>query len=227
MQLEIENYKIVLRDSLTRQVGGGCLVYISDNINSSRIKYLETKEIEGIWLKFNTRKSSFILGNIYRPPSDMNFFPQFDRVLEKACAKFNRILIVGNLNSDFIRDGIGVIHSRCGKKLQDILRQYDLKVQNSEPTRIMGQSSTLIDLIISSNDIKINDTRRLELGISDHMLIQGTIQMRIKRPPPRIIRGRSFKRFCISDRICQPLLGLFVKYLLIWITATAWAWCTI
>ena len=86
MQVEIENYKIVPRDRLTGQVGGGCLVYISDNINSSRIKYLETKEIEGIWLKFNTRKSSFILGNIYRPPSDMNFFPHFYRVLEKACA---------------------------------------------------------------------------------------------------------------------------------------------
>jgi hypothetical protein len=89
MQLEIENYKIVRRDRLTGQVGGGCLVYISDNINLSRIKYLETKEIEGIWLKFNTRKSSFILGNIYRPPSDINFFPQFDRVLEKACWSYS------------------------------------------------------------------------------------------------------------------------------------------
>lgn len=189
-QLEIENYKIIRRDRSTGQVGGGCLIYISDNICSSRLKSLETEDIEGIWLKISTRKTSFILGNIYRPPSDLNFFSHFEKVLEKVWMKDNNIMIVGDLNCDFTRAEEGVIHSRYGKKLQDILRQFDLKVLNSEPTRVIGSSSTLIDLIISSRDFKIKETRTLELGISDHMLIQGTIQMRIKRPPPRIVRGR-------------------------------------
>ena len=81
------------------------------------------------------------------------------------------------------------------KKLQDILRQYDLNVLNSEPTRVTELASTVIYLIISSKDIKVKETRRLELGISDHILIQGTVQMRIKRPPSKIVRGRSFKYF--------------------------------
>ena len=109
--------------------------------------------------------------------------------------KDNNMMIVGDLNCDFTRSEGGVSHSRYEKKLQDILRQYDLKVLNSEPTRVTELTSTVIDLIISSRDIKVKETRRLELGISDHMLIQGTVQMRIKRPPPRIVRGRSFKYF--------------------------------
>ena len=50
-RLEIENYKIIRRDRTTGQVGGRCLIYISDNyVCSSRLKSLETANIEGIWL---------------------------------------------------------------------------------------------------------------------------------------------------------------------------------
>ena len=128
--------KIVRRDRLTGHVGGGCLIYISDNISSSRLKSLETVEIEGIWLNIKTRKSSFILGNIYRPPSDTKFFSYFDGVLEKVFTKYNRIFIAGDLNCNFSRDADRAIRSQYGKKLQNILRQYDLKVLNNDPTRI-------------------------------------------------------------------------------------------
>ena len=104
-------------------------------------------------------------------------------------------MIVGDLNYDFTRSVESVIQSNLGEKLQDILHQYDLRVLNSEPTRVTNQSSILIDLMISSKDIHIEETRTLELGISDHMLIHGTIQMQMKRAPPRIVRGRSFKHF--------------------------------
>lgn len=116
-------------------------------------------------------------------------------MLANVWMKDNNMMIVGDLNCDFTRSEGGVIHSRHGKKLQDILRQYDLNVLNSEPTRVTELASTVIYLIISSRDIKVKETGMLELGISDHMLIQGTVQMRIKKPPPKIVRGRSFKYF--------------------------------
>ena len=114
-------------------------------------------------------------------------------MLANVWMKDNNMMIVGDLNCDFTRSEGGVW--RHGKKLQDILRQYDLNVLNSEPTRVTELASTVIYLIISSRDIKVKETGMLELGISDHMLIQGTVQMRIKRPPPKIVRGRSFKYF--------------------------------
>ena len=55
-QLVIENYKIIRGDRATGQVGGGCLIYISDNVSSSRLKYLETANIKGIWFKISTGK---------------------------------------------------------------------------------------------------------------------------------------------------------------------------
>ena len=47
-QLEIENYKIFRRDRSTGQVGGGCLIYVSTNIRSTRLRSLEVPIIEGI-----------------------------------------------------------------------------------------------------------------------------------------------------------------------------------
>ena len=49
---------------------------------------------------------------------------------------------------------------------------------------------------MSSKDLQIRNTSELELGVSDHMVVHhASIQLKIKRPPPRVIRGRSFKRF--------------------------------
>lgn len=60
-QLEIER-KIFRRDRSTGQVGGGCLIYISTNICSTRLRSLEIPTIEGIWLRITSGKSSFIFG---------------------------------------------------------------------------------------------------------------------------------------------------------------------
>ena len=92
------------------------------------------------------------------------------------------------------RDG-DIIRSNLGKKLQNIIQQVGLKVINKEPTRVTDQSSTLIDLIIVSKNIQIKKITNLELGISDHMLINGIIKTQIKRPHPKIVRARSYKNF--------------------------------
>ena len=73
--------------------------------------------------------------------------------------KYKNIMIVGDLNCDFARSDEGVIYSSMGKKLQDILLQFEPQVLNNEPTRVTDQSSTLIDLILSSKDIKVKETK--------------------------------------------------------------------
>ena len=69
-QLEIENCKIFWQDRSTGQVGRGCLIYISTNICSTHLRSLEISTVERI----TSGKSLFILGNIYRTPSDSSFF---------------------------------------------------------------------------------------------------------------------------------------------------------
>ena len=66
---------------------------------------------------------------------------------------------------------------------------------NNEPTRVTEDSSTLIDLVITSRVELMKKTLTLELGISDHKLIYGCLQTKIRRPSPKIVQGRTFKRF--------------------------------
>ena len=80
-QLEIENYKIMRRDRDAATIGGGCLVYIANHICSTRLHSLEAPDIEGIWLKILVNSTAFIVGTIYRPPSDSVFFDRFYELL--------------------------------------------------------------------------------------------------------------------------------------------------
>ncbi|CAB3992982.1 Hypothetical predicted protein, partial [Paramuricea clavata] len=66
-QLEVENYKIFRRDREGKQ-GGGCLIYLMNNICAIRLRSLEATEIEQIWLRINST----------------TFFENFDRNLEKV-----------------------------------------------------------------------------------------------------------------------------------------------
>ena len=48
-QLKVENYNTYRRDRQEKQ-GGRCLVYVKNHICATRLKSLETTEIEQIWL---------------------------------------------------------------------------------------------------------------------------------------------------------------------------------
>ena len=66
---------------------------------------------------------------------------------------------------------------------------------NDQPTRVTATSSTLIDHIISSKPEMIKETKCLELGISDHMLVYVSLTTKVKRPLPKIINARTYSKF--------------------------------
>ena len=102
--------------------------------------------------------------------------------------------MVGDFNCDFAQRGV-IINSPTGNKLQHLLLQVCLCVANDQPTRVTGSSSTLIDLIITNKGKLIKNSKTLDLGISDHKLVYAEVQTKIRRPPPKIVKARSFKHF--------------------------------
>ena len=123
-------------------------------------------------LKIMVNSSVFIIGTVYRPPSsDSLFFERFQDLLEKLWIKRRNVVIFGDLNCDSARSTDRSITSIFGQKLQNLLLQFDYMVINDKPTRVTKDTSTLIDLVISSNRNLIKNTRTDELGISDHMLV--------------------------------------------------------
>ena len=86
-QLHVENYKIVRRDR------NCCLIYIASHICYSRLKSLESPDIELIWIKIIRNSSALILGNCYQPPSDFQFYSRFYDCLEKVWLKHRNVLL--------------------------------------------------------------------------------------------------------------------------------------
>ena len=41
----------------------------------------------------------------------------------------------------------------------------------------------------------VKETKCLELGISDHMLVYASLTIKVKRPPPKIINARTYSKF--------------------------------
>ena len=191
-QLEIENYKMVRRDRSLGMVGEGCLVYVANHLCFTRLKSFESTDIEGIWLKIMFDLSALIVGSIYRPPSDSEFFQRFYITLEKVWLKHRNVIVIGDLNADFTKNR-GEVKSAMGKRLHNILQHFDYSVVNDQPTRITSETSTLINLVIASMPNTIKCTKTLELGISHHLLVYALVKNKIKRPPPKVVTARSYK----------------------------------
>ena len=105
------------------------------------------------------------------------------------------MLIVGDFNCDYAQRVGNIVPSTFGSKLQSSLLQFNYSVINDQPTRVTGDSSTLIDLVIASKCGLVKNTKTLELGISDHMLVHACMRTKVRRDPPKIVKARSFKRF--------------------------------
>ena len=136
--------------------------------------------------------------------------------------KYKNVVIVGDFICDYAQRYGDIVLSTTGSKLQTSLLSFDYTVVNNEPTRVMRDTSTLIDLVIASRAGLIRNTRNLELGISDHMLVYACVQTRVRRPPPKIVKGRTFKKFnqCEFIRDLEDAPGLCVLRLMIPMTVT-------
>ena len=143
----------------------------------------------------NINSTQFIIGTIYRPPSSVDFFNNFHKTLKKVWLRFTNVLIVGDFNCDYAQRVGNIVPSTFGGKLQSSLLQLNYSVINDQPTRVTGDSSTLIDLVIASKCGLVKNTKTLELGISDHMLVHACMRTKVRRDPPKIVKARSFKRF--------------------------------
>ena len=75
--------------------------------------------------------------------------------MEPLWLKRNNILLLGHFNSDLLLKGKSHDKSYQGRKLLNVLNNYNLKNVIKKSTRITEKTSTIIDLIITSDTRKI------------------------------------------------------------------------
>jgi len=106
---------------------------------------------QAIWIEVICRSQRLLIGTVYRPPKDKDFYDTFKNILDDLWTKRNNILLIGDFNSDLMTRN----KNDQGKKLQRIFNMFGLKNVIKKPTRIAASKETIIDLIISSGPSKV------------------------------------------------------------------------
>jgi exonuclease III len=158
-----ENYPLVSNFCRKNKLHGGSCIYVKTNLEAkpyNLCEYLNQKEhskassIELI--QFNA-----IIICIYRTPnSNINIhIENMDTILTKLTNKGKNIIIVGDLNIDFLKGNVN-------PHLQTMLNSYGLQAAVDVPTRIGNHSQSAITIL--NKGLWDYSLEVIETGLSDH-----------------------------------------------------------
>ena len=161
-----------------------------------RRRKLEPDNIELICLDikfFNNAR--FLARACYSSPSkckEGDFISSLSCAIQAMCRSRNELLLLGDFNMDtYVNNEANRLPS---KKLSHIFQRYCLANQISEPTRATDNSSTLIDVILASDQDRYAASGALHLGLCDHEHIYIIRKSKLPRPKLREIVYRSLKK---------------------------------
>ena len=161
--LILDGFNCILRKD-RNSFGGGVMIYMSNMLRANRRFELEPQDTECIWIEIENLTFNYLLCCIYRPPNaDSRFWHNISWSIEKAQEISDNIIIVGDLNIDFL-------NIPRNHQIREILSSNNLVNKIREPTRISNTTRTLIDPILTTNDIKVvkSGTLEVEPSVSDH-----------------------------------------------------------
>ena len=193
-ELKLEGRKIFRQDR-KNQEGGGVCVYTRASFKTKVLK-----EISGIsdlgfqqlWVRIQHKKlQSFLVCVVYKPPDcPVNCFPDhFIDNYSYALTLGKKIIVTGDLNCDMLKD--------CpeASALSDLCKSLNLTQLIKTPTRVTKESSTLIDVIMTSDESLVTKYGVEEVHISDHFLVHSTLKLKLPKPTPHYITTRSYKHY--------------------------------
>ncbi|CAH1239100.1 Hypp5710 [Branchiostoma lanceolatum] len=187
--IQLPGYILLRKDRGSRH-GGGIAMYIKDSLAFKERNDLCVDGLEALWIELTPPKSKhLLLCCAYRPPNDNNFFTAFRQSLEKASDTNLEVTIMGDLNCNLLQD------KGPSEDLTFLCDLHDLTNLITEPTRVTENSSTLLDVILTSNPSKYSKSGVFKCGLSDHHLIYTYRGLKQPKPPPKWITARIFKRF--------------------------------
>ena len=126
---------------------------------------------------------------------------QFHDCLEAACAENKEIIVTGDFNCDFLAKR----PTLETKTLKNILLKFSLTQVIKEATRITRDTSTLIDLFLTTHPNNITFTDVCSTSLSDHDMIVAVRKTNANKQPPRPIKCRSYANYN-KTAFCNDLL---------------------
>lgn len=125
--------------------GGGVALFVLDGLKYSRRKDLEDK-YEVVWIQVQLRKTKYLVSCVYRAPDEsLEVFDYLDDVMRyTTCGNFE-VIILGDMNCNFLDS-----NQRQNSRLVEFLAANELTQMVTEPTRATNNSSSLLDVLITS-----------------------------------------------------------------------------
>ena len=193
-EVEIEGYKLSRLDRTTKS-GGGVCVYTRTSLKVNILTELTEISPSGfhqLWMQIQYRNlKSILLCTVYRPlDCSMTCFE--DEFLEKhtlALTHGKEVIMIGALNCDILKN------SPESRVFRNLCSSLNLTQLITNPTRVTSQSSTLIDVIMTTNTALVAESGVMENHISDHYLIFTVLKLKLPKPQPTFITVRSYKQY--------------------------------
>ena len=190
----IEGYTIVKKNR--NRHGGGVLIYIKEGIQYTEITDLAGSEVEGVWANIQCDKQHLALGVICRPPSSNNAYlkSMLDQI-DNVFSYNENIILMGDLNYDYKLDEF-----LSSNPLHQIEILYGMRQLINSPTRVTLTTSTLIDVMFSTEHESHIVTGVYKIPLSDHYMTY-TIYSKIAHTKclHNEIMFRNYKRFNIDS----------------------------
>ena len=168
---------------------GGLLIYIREDIPSKQLfDYSLPDDIEGLFIELNFRKSKWLLGGIYHPPSqdDNYIFRCIARALDAYNDIYDKFLLVGDFNAE---ENEAVI--------SESLDLYNLTNLVKGKTCFKSRNNpSCIDLFLTNCNKSFQHTNVISAGMSDHhKMIVTVMKATFVKAKPGEITYRSYIKF--------------------------------
>ena len=168
-EMNIDGYTLYRKDRCRN--GGGVCCYVRNDLSSTRRKDMESNNLETIWIQISLPKTKPILvGTGYRPPKQSDFFDHLedcllncDRLGDSEC------YFLGDMNVNVLPG----VRNKGGlfKSLSEWQSMFDFFQLITEPTRLSGNSTSLLDHVFVSHTERVAHSGVVDIGISDHSLV--------------------------------------------------------
>ena len=168
--VNLEGYDLFSTPSLSNK--GGTCIYIKnmyDSIEREDIK-ISNINFESTWIEIKNKNcKNVVVGSIYRHPHDTldiynSFLEYIEITLKKLTNENKEIYLCGDFNSDILK----IDTQNSYKTFYDLLSSYSLVPFILLPTRIVGNSATIIDNIFTNNISNTIISGNIVTDFSDH-----------------------------------------------------------
>ena len=192
--LEIAGYTLIRADHPSNTKRGGVCIYYKHSLAFKLLDICYLEECINFEISFGGKLCNFI--SLYRSPSQSldvfeKFADNFELNLDKVTNKNPYLIVIlGDFNAKSSNWYKHDTTTYEGSKIDAITSQFGLKQLIQEPTHILTDSSSCIDLIFTSQPNLV-----MESGVHSslhqnchHQLLYTKVNLKVSYPPPYLTR---------------------------------------